>query len=130
MPVQLPGMNGCDSLQGSKSFFSEIISSVSDMKWSSDGRYILARDYMNLKLWDLNMESAPVATYSVHEHLRAKASLGQSCQHVVIVAVHISKGTLLESLSLHEYLAVEVCSNLGILYPSLSCLLLRPVKCD
>ena len=45
------------------------------MKWSSDGRYILARDYMNLKLWDLNMESAPVATYSVHEHLRAKASL-------------------------------------------------------
>lgn len=60
--------------QGSKSFFSEIISSVADMKWSSDGRYILARDYMNLKLWDLNMESAPVATYSVHEHLRAKAS--------------------------------------------------------
>ncbi|DBB09913.1 hypothetical protein WJX82_004988 [Trebouxia sp. C0006] len=57
---------------GSKSFFSEIISSVSDMKWSSDGRYILARDYMNLKLWDLNMESAPVVTYSVHEHLRAK----------------------------------------------------------
>ncbi|KAA6425454.1 MAG: PP2A-twin subunit [Trebouxia sp. A1-2] len=50
---------------GSKSFFSEIISSVSDMKWSSDGRYILARDYMNLKLWDLNMESAPVVTYSL-----------------------------------------------------------------
>ena len=60
------------TLQGTKSFFSEIISSVSDMKWSSDGRYILARDYMNLKLWDLNMESAPVVTYSVHEHLRAK----------------------------------------------------------
>lgn len=59
-------------LQGTKSFFSEIISSVSDMKWSSDGRYILARDYMNLKLWDLNMDSAPVVTYSVHEHLRAK----------------------------------------------------------
>ena len=45
------------------------------MKWSSDGRYILARDYMNLKLWDLNMESAPVVTYSVHEHLRAKVRL-------------------------------------------------------
>ena len=67
-------MRPIDLLQGSKSFFSEIISSVADMKWSSDGRYILARDYMNLKLWDLNMESAPVATYSVHEHLRAKAS--------------------------------------------------------
>lgn len=69
-------------LQGSKSFFSEIISSVSDMKWSSDGRYILARDYMNLKLWDLNMESAPVVTYSVHEHLRAKASPLPLVQHV------------------------------------------------
>lgn len=27
---------------------------------------------MTLKLWDLNKESAPVATYNVHEHLRAR----------------------------------------------------------
>ena len=92
-------MNAYEVPQGSKSFFSEIISSVSDMKWSSDGRYILARDYMNLKLWDLNMESAPVATYSVHEHLRAKARRAPSCQHVVVVALSFSKGTVLNSLS-------------------------------
>jgi len=58
--------------QGSRSFFSEIISSVSDVKFSRCGRYLASRDYMTVKLWDVNMESAPVATYKVHEPLRAK----------------------------------------------------------
>ncbi|GAQ80853.1 Serine/threonine protein phosphatase 2A regulatory subunit [Klebsormidium nitens] len=57
---------------GSRSFFSEIIASISDIKFCRDGRYILARDYMTLKLWDVNMESAPVASFKVHEHLRSK----------------------------------------------------------
>lgn len=59
-------------LQANKSFFSEIIASISDIRFSRDGRYILARDYMTLKLWDLNMESRPVATFQMHEHLRAR----------------------------------------------------------
>ncbi|KAL5713444.1 hypothetical protein ACHQM5_015516 [Ranunculus cassubicifolius] len=57
---------------GSRSFFTEIIASVSDIKFGKDGRYILSRDYMTLKLWDLNMESSPVATFQVHENLRPK----------------------------------------------------------
>ncbi|VAI45637.1 unnamed protein product [Triticum turgidum subsp. durum] len=57
---------------GSKSFFTEIIASVSDIKFARDGRHILSRDYMTLKLWDLNMDSGPVATFQVHEHLRPK----------------------------------------------------------
>lgn len=60
--------------QGARSFFSEIISSVSDIKFTRGGRYILARDYMTLKLWDINMESKPVATYPVHECLRSQVS--------------------------------------------------------
>jgi hypothetical protein len=35
---------------GSRSFFSEIIASISDIKFCRDGRYILARDYMTLKV--------------------------------------------------------------------------------
>ena len=58
--------------EGEKSFFSEVISSVSDVKFSRDGRYLMARDYMTLKLWDVNMGSAPVRTIKVHEHLRSK----------------------------------------------------------
>ena len=56
----------------SKSFFSEIISSVSDVKFSKDGRYILSRDYLTLRIWDINMDSKPIQTISVHDHLRSK----------------------------------------------------------
>ena len=55
-----------------RSFFSEIIASISDIKFSRDGRYILARDYLTMKLWDVNMDSKPVATVNIHEHLRPK----------------------------------------------------------
>lgn len=56
----------------SKSFFSEIISSISDIKFSRDGRFILSRDYMTLKIWDMNMESKPLKTIHIHDHLRSK----------------------------------------------------------
>ncbi|KAI3422594.1 Serine/threonine-protein phosphatase 2A regulatory subunit sur-6 [Globodera pallida] len=55
-----------------KSFFSEIISSVSDVKFSHNGRYLLTRDYLTVNVWDLNMESRPVESYHVHDYLRSK----------------------------------------------------------
>ncbi|CAO3646874.1 unnamed protein product [Cunninghamella blakesleeana] len=53
-----------------RSFFSEIISSVSDVRFSQDGRYILSRDYLGLKIWDINMSNRPVQTIQIHDHLR------------------------------------------------------------
>ncbi|CDH51402.1 protein phosphatase 2a regulatory b subunit [Lichtheimia corymbifera JMRC:FSU:9682] len=53
-----------------RSFFSEIISSVSDVKFSNDGRYILSRDYLTLKIWDINMDNKPLETIYIHDHLR------------------------------------------------------------
>lgn len=35
---------------GARSFFTEIIASISDIKFSKDGRHILSRDYMTLKV--------------------------------------------------------------------------------
>lgn len=55
-----------------RSFFSEIISSISDVRFSRDGRYILSRDYLSLKIWDVNMESKPIKTINIHDHLRGK----------------------------------------------------------
>uniref|UniRef100_A0A671SER4 Serine/threonine-protein phosphatase 2A 55 kDa regulatory subunit B n=1 Tax=Sinocyclocheilus anshuiensis TaxID=1608454 RepID=A0A671SER4_9TELE len=55
-----------------RSFFSEIISSISDVKFSHSGRYMMTRDYLTLKIWDLHMESRPVETYQVHGYLRSK----------------------------------------------------------
>lgn len=55
-----------------RSFFSEIISSISDVKFSRSGRYLLTRDYLTVNVWDLNMENRPVETYHVHDCLRSK----------------------------------------------------------
>lgn len=55
-----------------RSFFSEIIASISDIKFSPDGRYIIARDFLTLKIWDINMDSRPVQTINIHEHLRPR----------------------------------------------------------
>jgi len=53
----------------SRSFFSEIIASISDVRFSNDGRYILSRDYLTIKVWDVAMERQPVKTIPVHDHL-------------------------------------------------------------
>jgi serine/threonine-protein phosphatase 2A regulatory subunit B len=59
-------------LPGTRSFFSEIIASISDVQFGAGGRYLLARDYLTLKVWDVAMEARPLATFSVHETLRSK----------------------------------------------------------
>lgn len=55
-----------------KSFFSEIISSISDVRFSHDGRFIISRDYLTVKVWDVAMENKPIRTINVHDHLRGK----------------------------------------------------------
>lgn len=55
-----------------RSFFSEIISSISGIRFSNDGRFLISRDYLSVKVWDLNMDTRPVETYQVHEYLRSK----------------------------------------------------------
>lgn len=57
---------------GARSFFSEIISSISDVRFSHSGRNMLTRDYLTVKVWDLNMENKPVEVYNVHDYLRSK----------------------------------------------------------
>ncbi|KAG7194636.1 protein phosphatase 2A regulatory subunit cdc55 [Scheffersomyces spartinae] len=54
----------------SHNFFTEITSSISDVKFSHDGRYIVSRDYMTVKIWDLAMENKPIKTINVHDSLR------------------------------------------------------------
>ena len=55
-----------------RSFFTELLASMSDLKFSRCGRHMLARDFMGLKLWDVRMEASPVATFPIHEHLKHK----------------------------------------------------------
>ncbi|KDD76384.1 hypothetical protein H632_c247p1 [Helicosporidium sp. ATCC 50920] len=55
-----------------KTFFSEIIASINDLVFSSDGRSLVTRDFMTVKVWDLAMERSPVAIYPVHDSLRVR----------------------------------------------------------
>lgn len=57
---------------GKKTYFSEITDSILDAKFSQDGRYILARDYMTVRLWDTHMPSQPLHTSQVHPHLASQ----------------------------------------------------------
>ncbi|CEP60535.1 protein phosphatase 2A regulatory subunit CDC55 LALA0_S01e13124g [Lachancea lanzarotensis] len=55
-------------------FFTEITSSISDVKFSPDGRYIASRDYLTVKIWDVNMDSKPVKTINIQDQLKDRLS--------------------------------------------------------
>jgi len=54
------------------SFFSEIIASISDIKFSGCGKYAISRNYLGIKVWDLAMAKKPVTTISINNHLKPK----------------------------------------------------------
>lgn len=37
--------------RGAKTFFTEIVASISSIKFAPDGRHVLSRDYLNLKVF-------------------------------------------------------------------------------
>ncbi|KAI6191164.1 hypothetical protein M3Y97_00198300 [Aphelenchoides bicaudatus] len=61
-----------DARDEMRGFFSEIVSSLSDISFSKSGKYLLTRDYLSCYVWDLANPSKPVETYQVHEYLKSK----------------------------------------------------------
>lgn len=57
---------------GNKNFFSEIISSISSVTFSPNGRNVICRDYMTVKVWDLANTKKPLLNISIQDSLRAK----------------------------------------------------------
>lgn len=55
-------------------FFTEITSSISDVKFSPNGRYIASRDYLTVKIWDVNMNKKPLKTINIHDQLKERLS--------------------------------------------------------
>ncbi|CAH8501638.1 unnamed protein product [Schistosoma turkestanicum] len=60
------------SLSQNLGFFADIIASLSDFRFGHTGNYILARDYLTLKIWDMRMGDRPCEIYSVHEPFRSQ----------------------------------------------------------
>lgn len=83
-----------------RSFFSEIISSISDVKLSNSGRYMISRDYLSIKVWDLQMDSTPIETYPVSGHFVNKCEISNF--FILFLFSH--------SIQVHEYLRSKLCS--------------------
>ena len=52
--------------------FREVTSSISDASISPDGRFIYARDYLSIKIWDVNNPSRPLNTVKLYDASSAK----------------------------------------------------------
>ena len=64
---------GNSSTSNSNGFFDEIISSVTDVKFSpSDPNTFLSRDYLNTHLWDIRMDTGPLLSLPIHDHIRPR----------------------------------------------------------
>jgi hypothetical protein len=58
------------------------------------GRYIVSRDYMTLKLWDLNMGGKPVVTIPVHDHLRPQVCYCYYCYLMLLILLLLLQPSL------------------------------------
>jgi serine/threonine-protein phosphatase 2A regulatory subunit B len=50
------------------------VASISDASFTKDGRYIISRDYLTLKIWDINMENKPVQVININDNLKSMLS--------------------------------------------------------
>jgi len=53
-------------------FFQELVTTVSDVKFSPNGWFVVSRDYLTMKIWDPRMESRPFRIIKFHDHLIPK----------------------------------------------------------
>ncbi len=55
-----------------RNFFTEIISSISDVTYSKNGKYIFSRDFLSVKVWDVAMSNKPLEVINIFEPLKSK----------------------------------------------------------
>ena len=82
----------------SRSFFSEIIGTISDVKFSHNGRYLLSRDYLTVKVWDLHMENKPIMSFQVSNCLEEINPMVSKINSVMENSVKLCKFSILSEL--------------------------------
>ena len=61
-----------EAAKKNKNLFTDIVSSISDVKFTVDGNLLIARDYLSVKLWDARKTREPVRTIKLFEPLNSK----------------------------------------------------------
>jgi serine/threonine-protein phosphatase 2A regulatory subunit B len=55
-----------------KNFFTELVSSYSSTQFIKKGKYVAARDYLTVKIWDSCNPSKPIQTIPIQESIKSK----------------------------------------------------------
>jgi serine/threonine-protein phosphatase 2A regulatory subunit B len=55
-----------EAAKKNKNLFTDIVSSISDVKFTTDGNLLIARDYLSVKLWDARKTREPIRTIATH----------------------------------------------------------------
>jgi len=58
--------------ESEKTFFTEILVSVADMEFCKDSKYLLTRDFLTVKIWDMRKENQPFKTLPLHPNLEER----------------------------------------------------------
>lgn len=61
-----------ENLKKNKNLFTDIVSSIADLKFSVDGNQIITRDYLTTKFWDQRKSKEPVKTIKLFEPINSK----------------------------------------------------------
>ncbi len=57
---------------GQKNFFTELVSSYSSAQIIKKGKYVAARDYLTVKVWDVCNASKPLVTVNLQDGIKSK----------------------------------------------------------
>lgn len=61
-----------ENLKKNKNLFTDIVSSIADLKFSADGSQIITRDYLTTKVWDQRKQKEPLKTIKLFEPFNSK----------------------------------------------------------
>lgn len=61
-----------ENLKKNKNLFTDIVSSIADLKFSADGAQIITRDYLTTKVWDQRKTKEPLKTIKLFEPFNSK----------------------------------------------------------
>lgn len=55
-----------------KNFFTDMVSSVGSTEFAQNGKYIISREYLNVKIWDISQTRKPLLNICTQDSLKSK----------------------------------------------------------
>ena len=77
MRTNLTCQDACQTLSGPPPsgpnvYLSSILAGISSVKYSTNGIHVIARDYLNVRIWDTRKSDLPINTHPVHSNIEPR----------------------------------------------------------